>query len=68
MTIEHLVWEGVKDFGNGQRRYRCVDISSRIGESIFEYFNAKLGWRAVRNYNVRVAMHSHISHTCQEPF
>lgn len=78
MTREHrmkdggdlrLVWEGVKDFGNGERRYRCVDISSQIGESIFQYYNATFGgWREVNNHNTRFAMHSYISQTCREPF
>lgn len=63
-----MVWEGVKDFGNGVRQYRCVDICSRIGESIFEYYNATLGWRRVRNHDVRAAMHTFISQTCNDPF
>jgi hypothetical protein len=60
-TLNAPVWEGDVDFGNGERRYRCLDISSQIGLSIFEYLNPKLGWRRVQNHNTRRAMHNHIS-------
>lgn len=67
-TANSPVWEGVRDFGNGERRYRCIDLYSQIGESRFEYFNSKFGWRQVRNLNVRFEMHKFVSAMDGGPF
>lgn len=62
------IWEGDKDFGNGVRRYRCLDIASKIGQSNFEYLSETRGWRQANNINVRTAMHKFISTNFRDPF
>jgi hypothetical protein len=65
---KNFVWVGSADFGTGVHDYRCRDISTKIGQSDFEYLNPRLGWRPVRNYDVRRAMHSFISENVRDPF
>jgi hypothetical protein len=63
------VWEGRRDFGNGARLYRCQDITSRLGTSVFERWSDRLQvWRPLNNYDLRVAMHSFISRNVSDPF
>jgi hypothetical protein len=62
------IWEANKDFGNGERLYRCLDIATTLGQSCFQYFNARLGWREVRNYDVRAAMHRFTTENHRDPF
>jgi len=63
------IWEAVKDFGHGERLYRCLDISTTLGQSVFEYWHASLAkWRRVNNYNVRNAMHRYTTANFRDPF
>lgn len=65
----HPIWTGTEDFGSGPALYRCMDITTRLGTSVFEYWNEKLQqWRRVNNYDVRSAMHAHISENYRDPF
>lgn len=58
----HVIWEALRDFGNGERLYRCRDIHLSLGESVFEYWNNRLQcWRRVNNFSVRDAMHRYTS-------
>lgn len=62
------IWEEDRDFGNGHRRYRCLDISTRLGQSWFEYWHKTKGWRRVNNYNIREAMHRYTTENFRDPF
>lgn len=63
------VWEGRRDFGLGEKLYRCLDVSSRLGTSVFEYWNDRLQcWRRVANYDARKAFHSFITENVRDPF
>ena len=61
------VWQGVRDFGLGEKLYRCVDITSGLGTSVFEYWNERMQcWRRLRNYDARAAMHAFVTGTAHE--
>lgn len=63
------IWEESKDFGSGVRLYRCMDISRSLGQSLFEYWNKRLGeWRRVNRYDIREAMHRYTTENFRDPF
>ena len=62
------IWEEKRDFGNGPRLYRCLDVGVRLSDSLFEYFNEALGWRRVNNVSVREAMHRYTTENFRDPF
>lgn len=66
--MQTAIWEEAKDFGNGLRQYRCLDIATTLGQSNFQFFNEKSGWRQVNNYDVRSAMHRYTVENFRDPF
>lgn len=63
------IWQERRDFGSGERLYRCRDVGLSLGQSLFEYWNEKMGeWRRVNRYDTREAMHRYTTENFRDPF
>lgn len=63
------IWQERRDFGNGERLYRCLDICTHLGSSVLEFYSDRLAkWRRVNNVDVREAMHRYTAENYRDPF